>query len=117
MGNCLRLLPSTPPAAGGDTDKSDSLIEKNEVGDSTILHQKGENASTEVRIRISKKQLEELLRRAEVKGLEAKDVLLDLINVSLGNSIDAHEHQWRPVLNCIAEEPECLSEHNHSRSY
>ncbi|KAK8953954.1 hypothetical protein KSP39_PZI001978 [Platanthera zijinensis] len=117
MGNCLRRLPSTSRAAGDDTDKSDSLIEKNEVGDSTILHRKGEIASTEVRIRISKKQLEELLRRAEVKGLDARDLMLDLINVSLGNSIDAHGHQWRPVLNSIAEEPECLSEHNHSRSY
>ncbi|KAG0454475.1 hypothetical protein HPP92_023472 [Vanilla planifolia] len=66
-------------------------------------------ASTEVRIRISKKQLEELLRRAKVAsaaGLSAREAMEGLIDISL-----ARPHHWRPDLHSIQEEKDSDPSH------
>ncbi|PKA52600.1 hypothetical protein AXF42_Ash001581 [Apostasia shenzhenica] len=60
-----------------------------------------------VRIRISKRQLEELLARAEAKGMPAEDVVADLISMGMASfDHEAHGQHWRPTLHSIPEETE-----------
>lgn len=53
---------------------------------------------TEVRVKISKKQLEELLKKADVS---VDDLLAHLING--GDGFAAHQPPWRPALQSIPE--------------
>ncbi|XP_078181162.1 protein expression protein [Carex rostrata] len=60
----------------------------------------------EVRIKISKKQLAELLRQAESKGLPVQDVLLNLADTTKPRRV-RHRNRigqcWRPGLQSIPE--------------
>ncbi|KAL5735950.1 hypothetical protein ACOSQ2_030738 [Xanthoceras sorbifolium] len=56
---------------------------------------------TEVKIKITKKQLEELLSRAELKQLSMQQVLAQLMNVS--DRYETHQRSWRPALQSIPE--------------
>ncbi|KAL5735949.1 hypothetical protein ACOSQ2_030737 [Xanthoceras sorbifolium] len=55
----------------------------------------------EVKIKITKKQLEELLGRAELKQLSVQQVLAQLMNVS--DRYETHQRSWRPALQSIPE--------------
>lgn len=62
----------------------------------------GGGGSKEVKIKITKKQLEELLGRADVKDMSLQQVLEQLIRVSDG--LDrTHHRSWRPALQSIPE--------------
>lgn len=69
------------------------------------LEGKGGVASTEVKVKISKKQLEDLLRRVEGKGLPIQQVLTDLLSMGEAALQERAQH-WRPVLQSIPEFPE-----------
>ncbi|KAK3199676.1 hypothetical protein Dsin_023091 [Dipteronia sinensis] len=56
---------------------------------------------TEVKIKISKKQLEKLLGRAELKQLSVQQVLAQLMNVS--DQYETNQRSWRPALQSIPE--------------
>ncbi|KAI3496971.1 hypothetical protein L1887_39350 [Cichorium endivia] len=58
-------------------------------------------ATTEVKIKISKKQLEELLGRTKVQGLTVDQMLAQLMNVS--DEFESHQRPWRPALDSIQE--------------
>lgn len=58
-------------------------------------------ASHEVKVKITKKQLEELLGRVDVKELSVQQVLAQLINVS--NQYETNQRSWRPALQSIPE--------------
>ncbi|KAH9651700.1 hypothetical protein KPL70_026852 [Citrus sinensis] len=64
-------------------------------------------SSTEIKIKITKKQLEELLGKADVKGLSVQQVLAHLINVNVSSSNDRYhetnQRSWRPALQSIPE--------------
>ncbi|KAI3702978.1 hypothetical protein L6452_28732 [Arctium lappa] len=99
MGNCIKKQPAiqsedqeTKLLAGGNRRKGDDYS-----GDGFS----GKPASTEVKIKISKKQLEELLGRADVQGLTVEQVLAQLMNVS--DRFDTHQRSWRPALHSIPE--------------
>ncbi|TYH74880.1 hypothetical protein ES332_D05G434100v1 [Gossypium tomentosum] len=117
MGNCLRHQSSTQWAGddwgttvadyGEDDGFSDiKTKEKGIVGDH---HQKDGFITTsssptvhEVKVKITKKQLEELLGRVDVKELSVQQVLAQLINVS--NQFDeTNQRSWRPALQSIPE--------------
>ncbi|CAN0901030.1 hypothetical protein LINGRAHAP2_LOCUS21176 [Linum grandiflorum] len=57
--------------------------------------------ATEVKIKITKKQLQELLGRVDVKQLSVQQVVAHLITVSDG--FEAQDRSWRPNLQSIPE--------------
>lgn len=57
--------------------------------------------STEVRIRISKKELEELLRQADAQRLPLRRVLAGLVGEP--GRLEELEKHWRPKLRTIPE--------------
>ncbi|CAD5176648.1 unnamed protein product [Musa acuminata subsp. malaccensis] len=65
-------------------------------------------ASTEIKTRISKKQLEELLHQADEKGLPLKKILVDIATIG-GVCTENRDRCWRPNLQSILEEVSELS--------
>ncbi|XP_024960750.1 uncharacterized protein LOC112501271 [Cynara cardunculus var. scolymus] len=99
MGNCLKKQPAiqsedleTEFLTGSHRQKGDDYS-----GDSFS----GKTPATTVKIKISKKQLEELLGRADVQGLTVQQVLAQLMNVS--DRFETHQRTWRPALHSIPE--------------
>lgn len=58
-------------------------------------------AATEVKIKISKKELERLVKKAEIEGLSMHQVLAQLVDVS--DCFEAHQRSWSPALQSIPE--------------
>ncbi|XP_059664169.1 uncharacterized protein LOC132309934 [Cornus florida] len=56
---------------------------------------------TEVKIKITKEQLEEMLGTVDVQGLSVQQVLTQLMNVS--DRFETHQRSWRPALQSIPE--------------
>ncbi|XP_007020840.2 PREDICTED: uncharacterized protein LOC18593514 [Theobroma cacao] len=125
MGNCLRHQSSTQWAGDdwgtspvedddsgffasettNDTCEYKAMMNMEEKG---LLrnHQKNgfttSSATThEVKVKITKKQLEELLGRVDVKELSVQQVLAQLINVR--NQYETNQRSWRPALQSIPE--------------
>ncbi|KAG2645706.1 hypothetical protein PVAP13_2KG441200 [Panicum virgatum] len=110
MGNCLERSRRGSCRGGGAAahySKTSAVwVEEEEA-------RKGESApaaTTEVKIRITRKQLEELLRRVEDgkesgDGVPARDVVSELLIVASTSSNFRHreEGQWRPSLQSIPE--------------
>ncbi|XP_066400099.1 uncharacterized protein [Miscanthus floridulus] len=119
MGNCC--LESPRRGGGGSAGAvhyartNPVWVEDNVVGDTKEEEaRKGEGtppATTEVKIRITRKQLEELLRRVEGGkhagggGAPVQEVISELLCVVNSSSIFRHreEGQWRPSLQTIPE--------------
>ncbi|XWS27843.1 hypothetical protein CRYUN_Cryun25bG0014600 [Craigia yunnanensis] len=126
MGNCLRH--QSPTQWAGDdwgssaaNDDDDSFFASETTHDTCEYkgmmnieekgllrnHQKtgftSSSATTthEIKVKITKKQLEELLGRVDVKELSVQQVLAQLINVS--NQYEANQRSWRPALQSIPE--------------
>ncbi|KAD2132543.1 hypothetical protein E3N88_41789 [Mikania micrantha] len=57
--------------------------------------------TTEVKIKISKKQLEKLLGQTDVQGLTVEQVLARLMSAS--DQFESHQRSWRPALKSIPE--------------
>ncbi|XP_047307260.1 uncharacterized protein LOC124910633 [Impatiens glandulifera] len=57
--------------------------------------------TTEVKIRITKKQLEELLGKVDVQGIPVEQVLEQLMSVS--DRFETNQRSWRPALQSIPE--------------
>lgn len=119
MGNCLIHHHSSTTFAGddwGSLTESDQLFDddfarrKRRRGASKAKGAEGERllgekkrvSSTEVKIKISKKQLEELLGTVDIQGMSIEQLLSGLMNAS---SDDHHlrHRQWKPVLQSIPE--------------
>ncbi|XP_040987865.1 uncharacterized protein LOC121235591 [Juglans microcarpa x Juglans regia] len=56
---------------------------------------------TEVKIKITRKQLEELLGSVDIKDLTVHQVLAQLMNAS--DQYETHQRSWRPALQSIPE--------------
>ncbi|KAF9589375.1 hypothetical protein IFM89_023309 [Coptis chinensis] len=59
------------------------------------------SSSTEVKLKITKKQLEELLARSGLEDLPLEQVLIHLINAS--DDFSTQNQPWKPVLQSIPE--------------
>lgn len=123
MGNCLRHESSTT-WAGEDweylatEDSSPISSSKGDIGEkSTKIREvglveedeksfksdsKSTTSSTEVKIKITRKQLEMLLGRPEMKEMSVQQILAQLINVN--DKCETHRSRsWRPALKSIPE--------------
>ncbi|KAK2644471.1 hypothetical protein Ddye_019666 [Dipteronia dyeriana] len=98
--------------SGGGRGGEEVLVEKQSLLGASVSSSSNNNKSTtrEVKIKITKKELEELIGRADVQGLSVEQVLAGLINGPdyHGHGQDHHQklhHQrsWRPVLQTIPE--------------
>ncbi|XP_038896531.1 uncharacterized protein LOC120084782 [Benincasa hispida] len=108
MGNCLRRDDAVAQWAGEDWD---FLAAEGHDGQEGLLRD-GEKkkcsaavASTTaatVKIKITKRQLEELLGKVDIKEISVQQVLAQLIGVGDQFHESRHRH-WRPVLQCIPE--------------
>ncbi|CAK9175753.1 unnamed protein product [Ilex paraguariensis] len=119
MGNCIRKessmqwggedwgSPASEHLFSGDTSKLTKKLEE----DQRLLEKSSEDFPfhesssktpvTEVKIKITKKQLETLLGSTDVQGLSVGQVLAQLMDVSDG--YETHQRPWRPVLQSIPE--------------
>ncbi|ESW18463.1 hypothetical protein PHAVU_006G043100 [Phaseolus vulgaris] len=93
MGNCLKHQSSC---------RYDS--DENSDDDWNFVADKGSFATvtTEVKIKISKKQLEELLSKVDVRELKVEQVLSQLMDHSGG--FQTLQRPWRPALQSIPED-------------
>ncbi|PIA57920.1 hypothetical protein AQUCO_00500085v1 [Aquilegia coerulea] len=115
MGNCLRHGSSAICASDDwDPSISDDLATKNvlinkasrssdSAGESLLGDDKQNvvSTSTKVKIKFTRKELEELLAKIELEGLSVEQVIDKLINRR--NQLNAHKQAWTPVLACIPE--------------
>ncbi|PIA57922.1 hypothetical protein AQUCO_00500087v1 [Aquilegia coerulea] len=110
MGNCLRHKSSSWKADDMDTSSlsvtsKHGLLDKagrnsDAEEESLIDEQRKVPSSTAVKIKITKKQLEELLGRADVQSLSIEQVLTQLMNIS---DVESQAQPWKPVLQSIPE--------------
>ncbi|KAK6132942.1 hypothetical protein DH2020_033326 [Rehmannia glutinosa] len=107
MGNCIRKESSVQ--WGGEDWGSFGSDDKTrnrdrEINCSGEVLSSGLPTGTEVKIKISKKQLEQLLKKADVPGVSVEQVLAQLMNDGGGGDrFEAHRRPWRPALQSIAE--------------
>ncbi|PKU78152.1 hypothetical protein MA16_Dca012272 [Dendrobium catenatum] len=105
MGNCSLRPPVTWVDDELDDDPDDELddeLNDGKKGEKSATRPRARIASsaTKVRIKINKKQLEELLSRAQVKSLS----ILDLMSIGQVSFEEIQMHYWRPALQSISEE-------------
>ncbi|KAK9080656.1 hypothetical protein SSX86_000414 [Deinandra increscens subsp. villosa] len=111
MGNCV-----SGKKQGGDYEESPAKLpekstfsgephrdEEEDSGDRFSSCGGGKRRTTEVKIKITKKQLEELLGMKEVQGMTVEQVLTRLINGGDGVFESAGQRSWRPALHTIPE--------------
>ncbi|KAL0443377.1 UNVERIFIED_CONTAM: hypothetical protein Slati_2060400 [Sesamum latifolium] len=111
MGNCIRKG-SAAEWGGEDWGSFGSGDKTGTRGDlygdslgvqkrSLLGESDGVLSSTEVKIKISKKELEQLVKKADAEGLSVQQVLAQLMDV--GDRFEAHQRSWRPALQSIPE--------------
>ncbi|RLM84644.1 uncharacterized protein C2845_PM04G26030 [Panicum miliaceum] len=114
MGNCLERSRRGRCGGGGAAAthyaKTSAVWVEEEARKGESAPAAGAAAATEVKIRITRKQLEELLRRVEGgkgsgDGVPVRDVVSELLVVASTSSNFRHreEGQWRPSLQSIPE--------------
>jgi hypothetical protein len=123
MGNCLRRQSGSPMVWAGDD--WGSLTSKNSFEDdddeniawnaerhrllgktgafslSSSSTNTGSTGTREVKIKITKKELEELIGRVDMQGLSTKQILARLMDAA--DRYDEHQRSWRPALQSIPE--------------
>ena len=103
MGNCIKK--ESPTEWGGEDWGSPVREPLSFVDHHKAEEEKGVNGGggvMEVKIKITKKQLEELLGKTDVQGLTVQQVLAQLIKVS-GDDFQSNQKPWRPALQSIPE--------------
>ncbi|WCJ32920.1 hypothetical protein M5689_014315 [Euphorbia peplus] len=112
MGNCLRR--DSAVQWGGDDwgtssistrSHDDDYYDEKEDHKGLLLHQESCSKSTnnkEVKIKISKKQLAELLGKVNMNELSVEQVLAQLINIT-DAVVSDHNRPWKPNLHSIPE--------------
>ncbi|XP_004500063.1 uncharacterized protein [Cicer arietinum] len=98
MGNCLNHQSSTKYATD-DEDDFDFSDSKGEFSDKRNCP--NVKTTTEVKIKITKKQLQELLSKVDIRELKVDQVLAHLMNNSGG--YESLQRSWRPALQSIPE--------------
>ncbi|XP_021860704.2 uncharacterized protein [Spinacia oleracea] len=107
MGNCLR---HETKAEWAGEDWTPAMMTDSEMkkGDDNEYCYSGSNMIKEVKVKITKKQLEELLGKMNVdvqqqkQGLSSGQILGKLVKVSV-YSETTHHKSWRPRLQTIPE--------------
>uniref|UniRef100_A0A0V0H4C8 Putative ovule protein n=1 Tax=Solanum chacoense TaxID=4108 RepID=A0A0V0H4C8_SOLCH len=99
MGNCIRKESFPSPLLKAKTvNLEDELLLMEENKD--CIHSSA-SLTKEVKIKITKKQLSELMGKADVQGLSVHQLLKQLMNVT--ESLELRQRSWRPALQSIPE--------------
>ncbi|KAJ1700923.1 hypothetical protein LUZ63_000702 [Rhynchospora breviuscula] len=86
------------------TTSTKSIDEQDQKKPAEVLSAAATKSTHEVRIKITKKQLAELLEQAESKGLPVQDVLASLLETGKPHRVKHRIGQcWRPALQSIPE--------------
>ncbi|TKY46881.1 DUF4228 domain protein [Spatholobus suberectus] len=99
MGNCLRGQSFTKYNDNGSDDDWDFSTGGSAFAAADVATTA--KTTTEVKIKITKKQLEELLSKVDVRELRVEQVLSQLMNHSGG--YQSLQRPWRPALQSIPE--------------
>ncbi|XP_058099667.1 uncharacterized protein LOC131244011 [Magnolia sinica] len=91
---------------GTDQDRSinghyESVQKMGEKEEDRLLGEKKGASSTEVKIKITKKELEELLGKLDIQGMSIEKVLTQLMDA--GGECHLRHRSWRPALQSIPE--------------
>ena len=110
MGNCIRkgsseqwvgeewVSPASETLFSGDKNlERETFLGNDEKGDNN-----SSAPTTEVKIKITKKQLEELLGKVDMQGLSIQQVLSLLIKSNVQYH-ETHQRSWKPSLKSIPE--------------
>lgn len=98
MGNCLKR-PST--SSSDDEDDWDFYkLEEEEEEETRLLKSPGANTD-QLKIKVTKKQLEEVLGRADMVGMSTEQLLVELVKVK--GEFEVRHRPWRPALQSIPE--------------
>ncbi|KAK1325113.1 hypothetical protein QJS10_CPA01g00900 [Acorus calamus] len=106
MGNCVDRHRSTMWADEEDDD--DEGVDGTAVEQESLLGTTTETTTaTELKIKITKRQLEEMLRRVEAQGVPLQNVIAQLLSSmkeGYGGVVGGGEGgNWRPALQSIPE--------------
>ncbi|XP_057465799.1 uncharacterized protein LOC130755438 [Actinidia eriantha] len=104
MGNCIRKEPPMQWAGedwGSPAPEPLFSSEPTKIEEFRLLEDPEEAPKTEVKIKVTKKQLEELLGRVEVQGMSVHQLLAQLMSAS--DPFESHQRSWRPQLQSIPE--------------
>ncbi|KAK1303519.1 hypothetical protein QJS10_CPB11g01331 [Acorus calamus] len=104
MGNCVDRHRSTMWAE----EEDDEGVDRTAVEQESLLRT---TTATELKIKITKRQLEEMLRRVEAQGVPLQNVIAQLLSLtkegdggSVGGGGGSGEgRHWRPALQSIPE--------------
>lgn len=110
MGNCLFCIKRDANALRNtvwephdvndiDVERQTLLLDEEERGCSSSSPSP---SSREVKLKLTRKELEDLVRGVEVRGLSLEEVLAKLINGNAQFQV-AYQRSWRPVLQSIPE--------------
>lgn len=115
MGNCLRAQRMSSGFWDGDDDDEgwnlyDGRYHKREKCENASILKGAPTSSTtadackgtEVKVKVTKKQLEEMLGRADVEGMSTEELLFQLVK-SNGGCDQVRHRPWRPALRSIPE--------------
>ncbi|KAL2944590.1 Leucine aminopeptidase [Bienertia sinuspersici] len=105
MGNCLRHDSKVHWAGEDWTPALMTDVEKSEIKKEEERHKKDEPKIREVKVKITKKQLEELLgnmSNIQEQGLSPEQVIGKLVKVSVHYETHIHK-SWKPRLQSIPE--------------
>ncbi|KAL5978581.1 hypothetical protein ACLOJK_029698 [Asimina triloba] len=118
MGNCFGRGPSTTCGCGGDgcspdaeevfddvktEDHEDSFFMSTGVEKDAAVHVP---STDQVKIKVSRKQVVELLGRVDIHGMSTHQILAHLIlasGMSSQHMIRNNQRSWRPMLKSIPE--------------
>lgn len=106
MGNCLKNQSTAKYYATDDDEVEDwDCSPAREGGDFPAEEIGGGKPTTEVKIKITKKQLEALLGKVDVRDLRVEQVMAQLMSHSDRFQSQTHQRSWswRPALQSIPE--------------
>lgn len=106
MGNCIGHGKSSAVWAGEDWGSLTPKDRENDDGPSEGKRLLGRSSSNrEVKITISKKELEELVKKVNMQGLSLQEVLARMVREGSGHAAESPEHHrhWKPELQSIPE--------------
>ncbi|KAK1260290.1 hypothetical protein QJS04_geneDACA018042 [Acorus gramineus] len=105
MGNCLDCRRSTSWADDDDGDEVYAVSSQKRLRGAE-QEEETTTIAKEVKIKITKKQLEELMREVEVQGLPVQRVIEQLLSMKAGDVVVGGGGgcgQWQPALQSIPE--------------
>lgn len=103
MGNCIHRQGAISWVDDDDEwepEESTSQANNHNKVEHSEVRGKGVHPSTEVKIKITRKQLEKLLKQVDAKGATVQEILADLM--SNGDTCPQDRH-WKPALQSIPE--------------